>query len=69
MVDVMHFREYSADEIYKMGDEVGLQPAGWFGHTLGAGFISSLNYQWRTTLGHFLPSVSSVICVLLRKSN
>jgi len=73
MLDVMHFREYTAGEIFAMGREFGLKPAGWFGHTLyissswGSSWSAGWSYQQRTKIGYFFPQFAHIICVLMRK--
>ncbi len=73
LIDVMHFKEYTAEEIYQMGRRFGLKRAGWFGHTLyinngwGSAWSPKWDYKKRTQMGYLLPHYSHVICVLLRK--
>jgi SAM-dependent methyltransferase len=73
LVDVMHFREYTAKEIYRMGRQFGLKPSGWFGHTLylssswASSWSAKWNYRQRTQMGYLFPHIAHVMCVLLRK--
>lgn len=74
MLDVMHFREYTAEEIFALGSEFGLKSAGWFGHTLyisnswGSSLSARWNYKQRTRIGYLFPDFAHVICVLMRKA-
>ncbi len=73
LLDIMHFREYSAGEIFAMGGKFGLKPAGCFGHSLyiskswGSSWSAKWSYQQRTQIGYFLPQFAHIICVLMRK--
>lgn len=73
MIDIMHYREYSKKELYTFGRCFGLNPTGWFGHSIHPitlGKFTLFNYtdvKKRVMTGYRLPWVSSVICVLMKK--
>lgn len=69
LIDVMHFREYTAQEIFEMGRQFNLKPAGWFGYSLHVGnaWFVKLDYRIRTELGYLFPYSAHVICALMRK--
>ena len=73
MVDVMHYREYSANEIFRMGKHFGLSPNSWFGHSLTSSqtpfhhWLDRLNIKQSTRLGYYLKSISHIIMVLMKK--
>ena len=74
LIDVMHFREYVASEIFEMGKAYGLKPAGWFGHSpyisnsWGSAKSEKWTYQTHTKLGYYLPFLANAICVLMKRA-
>lgn len=74
LIDVMHFHEYTAREIFEMGRQFDLKPAAWFGHSLyissswGSVQSAKWSYHKRTKLGYLFPYFAQVICVLMRKT-
>lgn len=73
LIDVMHFQEYTAREIFDLGEQFGFNRMNWFGHTLhisnsiGAFLVGKLNYQQRTQLGYLFPYFANVIGVMMNK--
>jgi 2-polyprenyl-3-methyl-5-hydroxy-6-metoxy-1,4-benzoquinol methylase len=73
MVDIMHFQEYTAKEIFAMGRCFALTPNSWFGHGLITsqqpfnGWLQRLNIKQSTQLGYLLKNISHLIIVLMTK--
>lgn len=73
MIDVMHYREYTVNEIFAMGRQFGLMPASYFAHSLyisnswGSSWSANWSYELRTKIGYFFPHFAHVICVLMHK--
>lgn len=73
MIDVMHFQEYTANEIYGLGKSFGLTPNSWFGRGLITSqdpfhrWLQRLNIKQSTRLGYLLKRISHVIVILMKK--
>ena len=70
MIDQMHFREYSIEELSGIGKVVGLAAVGHFGHssqlTLRGIKILSHTSSFALGVGRLFPCVASMIGVAFR---
>ena len=70
---IMHYKEYTAREIYRLGKEVGLKPLGYFGYGInqfvlfGRLFLAGLNTPQRMWAGYLLKPLATELCVLMRR--
>ncbi len=73
LIAVMHYREYTPQEVFQIGKQFGLEPLGYFGYGIhpfvlfGRRFLDGLSIQQRTWGGYYLRNIASVVCVLMRK--
>ena len=66
LIDPMHFREYTAHEIFEMGKKFGLKPFGLFGHTFQ--MRCKLDFKKQTKLGKFFPHFANTLGVMMIKN-
>ncbi len=70
---IMHYREYTAREIYQLGKKSKLTPLGYFGYGLnqfnlfGRNFLADLSIKQRMWAGYYLKPFATEICVLMQK--
>ena len=71
MIDPLHFREYTLNELRFMGKKSGLKTVGSFGHTFDLSFkglrIINANTGFGMNLGIRFPSLATVIGVVFQK--
>jgi trans-aconitate methyltransferase len=66
LLDPQHYKEYTAEEIFDLGKQVGLQPATYFAYGIsGLTWINRLSNAHRLRLGRLLYPIASGLCVIL----
>jgi len=71
MIDQMHFREYSIEELSGIGKVVGLAAVGHFGHSSRLALcgveILSPTSSFALGVGRLFPHIASMIGVVFRR--
>ena len=71
LADTQHYTEFTPSELASIGRTASLEVEGWFGYGLSL-TVPKLGWnlvprQGGIGLGHRLPSVSDVFCIIFRK--
>lgn len=67
ILDPQHFKEYSIDEVNRLGTQHGLTFIEAFGQGLdGHPLLNRLSFERRLQVGSWFPKIASGICILFR---
>lgn len=66
LLDVMHYREYTAKETFALGQRHGMHPAGAFGYGIDGPLVARLSSTTKLRLGERLPFLAQGIGVVMR---